>query len=177
MQLDPVLLAELEAMRGAHSVDRFAHSVHRFALAMNAMLSRYNAAWLDPSCEAVDSLHLADAEWRRENNYCNPMWSLLPDLIQKLRQNGDAATVVALRWESKVWHHALTEIAAAERVAVLTRRDLFRPGRRAGRDMPGAPHLAVSIFRAPFRRDCAPAPRISEGNLGAFPRTRCYAYR
>eukprot|EP00873_Tetraselmis_striata_P004168 jgi/Tetstr1/424432/TSEL_001453.t1 len=87
-----------------------------FASALNAMLPRYNAAWLDPGCEAVDSLHLADAEWRRENNYCNPPWPLLPDMVQKLRQSGAAATVVAPRWEGKVWHHALTEMAVAERV-------------------------------------------------------------
>eukprot|EP00873_Tetraselmis_striata_P010958 jgi/Tetstr1/431222/TSEL_020934.t1 len=53
--------------------------------ALNAMLPRYNAAWLDPGCEAVDSLHRSDVEWRRENNYCNPPWPLLPDLVQKLR--------------------------------------------------------------------------------------------
>eukprot|EP00873_Tetraselmis_striata_P015897 jgi/Tetstr1/436161/TSEL_025007.t1 len=60
-QLDPVMFAELEAMWGAHSVDRFAS-------ALNAMLPRYNAAWLDPGREAVDSLHLSDAEYK----YCNP---------------------------------------------------------------------------------------------------------
>eukprot|EP00873_Tetraselmis_striata_P038096 jgi/Tetstr1/458360/TSEL_044799.t1 len=110
-QLDPVMFAELEAMWGAHSVDRFAS-------ALSAMLPRYNAAWLDPGCEAVDSLHLSDAEWRRENNYCNPPWPLLPDLVKKLRQSGAAATVVAPRWEGKVWHQALTEMAVAERVGV-----------------------------------------------------------
>eukprot|EP00873_Tetraselmis_striata_P003708 jgi/Tetstr1/423972/TSEL_014583.t1 len=129
-QSGPVLFAELEAMWGAHSVDGFAS-------AMNAMLPRYNAAKLDPGCEAVDSRHLSDAEWRRENSYCNPPWPLLPDLVQKLRQSGAAAAVVAPRWEGKVWHHALTEMAVTERV-VLPRRDLFRPGRRAGCDMPGA---------------------------------------
>eukprot|EP00873_Tetraselmis_striata_P015760 jgi/Tetstr1/436024/TSEL_024903.t1 len=82
-QLDPVMFAELEAMWGAHSVDRFAS-------AMNAMLPRYNAAWLDPGCEA------------------------------KLRQSGAAATVVAPRWEGKVWHQALTEMAVAERVPYLS---------------------------------------------------------
>eukprot|EP00873_Tetraselmis_striata_P017506 jgi/Tetstr1/437770/TSEL_026424.t1 len=46
---------ELEAIWGAHSVDRFAS-------ALNTMLPRYNAAWLDPGCEAVDFLHLSDAE-------------------------------------------------------------------------------------------------------------------
>eukprot|EP00873_Tetraselmis_striata_P034851 jgi/Tetstr1/455115/TSEL_041967.t1 len=100
-----------EAMWGAHSVDQFAS-------ALNAMLPRYNAAWLDPGCEAVESLHLSDAEWRLENNYCNPPWPLLPDLVQKLRQSGAAATVVAPRWEGKVWHQALTEMAVAERVVL-----------------------------------------------------------
>eukprot|EP00873_Tetraselmis_striata_P033084 jgi/Tetstr1/453348/TSEL_040339.t1 len=95
-----------------------AHSVDRFASALNAILPRYNATWLDPGCEAVDSLHLSDAEWRRENNYCNPPWPLLPDMVQKLRQSGAAATVVAPRWEGKVWHQALTEMAVAERVGV-----------------------------------------------------------
>eukprot|EP00873_Tetraselmis_striata_P033013 jgi/Tetstr1/453277/TSEL_003959.t1 len=65
------------------------------------MLSHYNAAWLDPGCEAVDSQRLSDGEWRRENNYCKPPWPLLPDLVQKPRQSGAAATVVAPRWEGK----------------------------------------------------------------------------
>eukprot|EP00873_Tetraselmis_striata_P001406 jgi/Tetstr1/421670/TSEL_012609.t1 len=45
---------KLEAMWDAHSVDRFAS-------APNAMLPPYNAAWLDPGCEAVDSMHLSHA--------------------------------------------------------------------------------------------------------------------
>eukprot|EP00873_Tetraselmis_striata_P014154 jgi/Tetstr1/434418/TSEL_023518.t1 len=61
----------------------------------------------------VDSLHMSDAEWHRENNYCNLPWPLLPDLVQKLRQSGAAATVVAPRWKGRVWHHALTEMAVA----------------------------------------------------------------
>eukprot|EP00873_Tetraselmis_striata_P021203 jgi/Tetstr1/441467/TSEL_029712.t1 len=83
-------------------------------------------------------------------------WQLDPVLFaggNKLRQSGAAATVVAPRWEGKVWHQALTEMAVAERV-VLPRRDLFRPGRRAGRDMPGAPRWAVSVFRVPYRHGC-----------------------
>eukprot|EP00873_Tetraselmis_striata_P002689 jgi/Tetstr1/422953/TSEL_013732.t1 len=60
-QLDPLMLAELESRFGPHSIDRFAS-------ALNTLLPRYNAAWLDPTCEAVDSLHLPDADLRRENN-------------------------------------------------------------------------------------------------------------
>eukprot|EP00873_Tetraselmis_striata_P038663 jgi/Tetstr1/458927/TSEL_000391.t1 len=106
-QLDPLLFAEPESRFGPHSIDRFAS-------ALNTMLPRYNAAWLDPTCEAVDSLHLPDADWRRENNWCNAPWPLLPDLVQKPQQSGAAATVVALRWEGKAWHHALTEMAVEE---------------------------------------------------------------
>eukprot|EP00873_Tetraselmis_striata_P035161 jgi/Tetstr1/455425/TSEL_042257.t1 len=97
-QLDPVLFAELEAMWGAHSVGRFAS-------ALNAVLPRYNAAWLDPGCEAVDSLHLSDAEWRRENNYGNPLGRFcrtcecLPCAIPSwlhLRRRGSVSATLAL---------------------------------------------------------------------------------
>eukprot|EP00873_Tetraselmis_striata_P035598 jgi/Tetstr1/455862/TSEL_042651.t1 len=57
----PLMFAELESRFGPHSIDRFAS-------ALNTMFPLYNAAWLDPTCEAVDSLHLPDADWRRENN-------------------------------------------------------------------------------------------------------------
>eukprot|EP00873_Tetraselmis_striata_P028116 jgi/Tetstr1/448380/TSEL_035661.t1 len=76
-QLDPLMFGELGSRFGPHSIDRFAS-------ALNTLLPRYNAAWLDPTCEAVDSLHLPDANWRRENNWCNAPWPMLPDLVQKL---------------------------------------------------------------------------------------------
>eukprot|EP00873_Tetraselmis_striata_P045491 jgi/Tetstr1/465755/TSEL_010380.t1 len=106
-QLDPLLFSELESRFGPHSIDRFAS-------ALNTLLLRYIAAWLDLTCEAVDSLHLPDADWRRENNWCNAPWPLLPDLVQKLQQSGAAATVVAPRWEGKEWHQALPEVAVEE---------------------------------------------------------------
>eukprot|EP00873_Tetraselmis_striata_P044883 jgi/Tetstr1/465147/TSEL_009870.t1 len=57
--LDPVLFAKLDARFGPHTIDRFAS-------ALNAMLLRYDMAWLDPTCEAVDdALHMADAIWLR----------------------------------------------------------------------------------------------------------------
>jgi hypothetical protein len=52
-QLDPSVFHEMDTRFGPHTIDRFAS-------ALNTLLSRYNANWLDPSCEAVDSLHLAD---------------------------------------------------------------------------------------------------------------------
>eukprot|EP00873_Tetraselmis_striata_P028203 jgi/Tetstr1/448467/TSEL_035735.t1 len=124
-QLDPLLFAEMESRFSPHSIDRFAS-------ALNTLLPRYNAALLDPTCEAVDSLHLPDADRRREDNWCNAPWPLLPDLVHKLQQSGAAATVVAPRWEGKAWHQALTEMAVEE-LTVAPRAGLFRPGRRDGR--------------------------------------------
>eukprot|EP00873_Tetraselmis_striata_P027300 jgi/Tetstr1/447564/TSEL_034943.t1 len=75
------------------------------------------------------------------NNYSNPPWpALMPDLVQKLRQSGAAASVVVVapRWEGKVWHHALTYMAVAKRV-VQPSPELFEPGRKTGRGMLGTP--------------------------------------
>eukprot|EP00873_Tetraselmis_striata_P016563 jgi/Tetstr1/436827/TSEL_025605.t1 len=61
-QLDLLMFSEQESRFGPHSIDRFAS-------ALKTLLPRYNAAWLDPTCKAVDSWHLPDADWRRENNW------------------------------------------------------------------------------------------------------------
>jgi hypothetical protein len=84
------------------------HTIDRFASALTTLLPRYNANLLDPSCEAVDALHLADAAWKEENNWCNPPWPMLTDLAQKLQQSGAASTVVAPRWQGEAWRHGLT---------------------------------------------------------------------
>jgi hypothetical protein len=56
-KLDLRLFAELDARFGRHSIDRFA-SEH------NTLLPRYNAGYKDPTCEAVDALHLSDSNLR-----------------------------------------------------------------------------------------------------------------
>jgi hypothetical protein len=85
--LDPVLFANLDARFGKHSIDRF-------AFALNTMLPRYNTMWRDPTCEAVDVLHLSCANWRKKITWCNPPCPLLPDLVRKLHQSGATTTLV-----------------------------------------------------------------------------------
>jgi trans-aconitate methyltransferase len=68
-----------------------------------------------------------------------PPWPLLPNLVQKLRQSGAAATIVAPRWTRKAWHQVLTEMASEELI-VAPRRELFQPGRRALRGTRGSLH-------------------------------------
>jgi hypothetical protein len=76
-QLDPSVFLEMDTQFGPHAIDRFAS-------ALNTLLPPYNSNCLDPSCEAMDSLHLANSSWQEENNLCNPPWPMLPDLAQKL---------------------------------------------------------------------------------------------
>jgi hypothetical protein len=76
LQLDPIVLHDMDTQLGPHTIDRF-------ALALNMLLPRYDANWLDPSCEAMDALHLSDAHSRDENNWCNLPWRMVPDLAQK----------------------------------------------------------------------------------------------
>jgi hypothetical protein len=56
-QLDTSLFHEIDIQFGLDTIDRVAS-------ALNTLLSRYNANRLDPSCEAVLPLHLADTQWR-----------------------------------------------------------------------------------------------------------------
>jgi hypothetical protein len=87
-QLNPRIFTFLDSLWGPHSIDMFATQG-------NSQLPRYNSRWRDLTSEAVDCLHLPDNHWAAETNWCNPPWTLLPDLVQKLRQSGAEATVIA----------------------------------------------------------------------------------
>jgi hypothetical protein len=76
-QLNPRIFEHLQHRWGPHTIDRFASM-------LNAQLPRFNARWRDPQCEDIDCMHLPDAAWQHENNYCNPPGSALPALAAKL---------------------------------------------------------------------------------------------
>eukprot|EP00873_Tetraselmis_striata_P016713 jgi/Tetstr1/436977/TSEL_025749.t1 len=116
-QFNPRRFASLTAKWGACTIDRFATSE-------NAILSRYNARWRDPRCEAVDALRLSDDEWRCERNWCNPPWNLIGDLVSKLESNGVPAIVIVPYWPGKAWYHLLSEMCSDLR-SWTPRHDLF----------------------------------------------------
>jgi hypothetical protein len=145
-QLNPRVFRLLDASWGPHSIDRFATQ-------SNAQLARYNSRWLDPTTEAVDSLRLPDAAWRAENNWCNPPWDLLDDLVLKLRQCGAAATVIAPHWPGRPWYQQLTEMATAATVFPPS-YDLFFPGQRGAHEGVGSTGWSVAAFRLPSRPGC-----------------------
>ena len=87
-QLAPRKFKHFNKKWGPHTIDRFASSA-------NKQLSRYSAKWRDGTTEAVDNMHMSDADWRRERNWCNPPWELLDDMVVKLRTSRAEATVIA----------------------------------------------------------------------------------
>ena len=99
--LDQSTFHHLEQLWGPHTVDRFASS-------LNHLLPRYNTRFYDPQAEATDALSLP---WVNENNYINPPFRLLPQIIRKIQQEGCQATLIAPLWPEPhgshnyfIWH-------------------------------------------------------------------------
>jgi hypothetical protein len=126
------------------------HSMDRFATQGNSYLPRYNFSWRDPISEAVDCLHLPDNQWTAETNLCNPPWTLLPDLVHKLRQSGAEAAVIAPYWPAKQWYQLLSELSD-EQIMYPLFRDLIFPGKRGAYEGVGSPGWSVTAFHVPPR--------------------------
>ncbi len=125
----------------------------RFASITNKQLPRYNAKLRHGSAEAVDSLHLPDADQKKENNWFNPSWELLDDLVVKLRHSGPAATIIAPLWPKKPWFLHLSE-TSTQSVDMPPSHDLSSPQRQQGHEGTGPSAWSVVAFRLPARRGC-----------------------
>ena len=164
-QLHPRLFEYLSEIWGAHTVDRFASRENR-------QLPRYNARWRDGRAEAVDCLSLPDSSWTAENNWCNPPWDLIDDLVAKLRQSGASATVIVPRWPTKPWFHHLSEMAS-ESIDFPPTHDLFSPWRQPGHEGVGPPAWSVVAFRLPGSRPGSRCAHVSFTKANTFPDSGC----
>ena len=55
----------------------------------------------------------AQTDWEEHNNYCNPPWDLLPQLVRFLGSlQRVRATVVAPLWTGSGWYQSLVDMAA-----------------------------------------------------------------
>lgn len=92
------------------------HTVDRFASANAHQLQRYNSRFYDPFAEEVNAFAVKRSSWAAENNFCNPPFSQLPNLVGLLELMVDdglrvQATVVAPRWERAPWFYNLAALA------------------------------------------------------------------
>lgn len=104
--LHPGLFRSLEHRWGPHSIDRF-------ATFQNAQLPRFNSRFWEPLSEAIDALA---QNWQNENNFVNPPWALLPQVIDKIVKEQASATLIAPMWPSQPWFQKLKAIAVTEPV-------------------------------------------------------------
>ena len=103
-KLHPRLWLDLERRWGPHTVDRFGSM-------LTTQLPRYNSRFLDPLTEAVDAL--AQQDWSQENNYVNPPFRLLPQVVETIAAQQAYATVIAPWWPSQMWFHRLQSMAVS----------------------------------------------------------------
>jgi hypothetical protein len=125
-QLNPRIFSYLQAEWGPHSTDRFASME-------NTQLPRYNAKWRDPECEDIDCLHIPDAAWQREANYCNPPWDAMPSLCATLHQFSATNIATEPYWPNKPWFRQPYYSMATETIHYPATHDLFFPGRQDSR--------------------------------------------
>ncbi len=88
--LDPAVFAQLDAVWGPHTVDRFA-SFH------NHQLPRFNSRCWNPGSEAVEAFTV---NWANENNWWCPPIGLIPRVVRHAQVCAAIGTLVVPFWPS-----------------------------------------------------------------------------
>ncbi|OGV83716.1 MAG: hypothetical protein A2340_12880 [Lentisphaerae bacterium RIFOXYB12_FULL_60_10] len=92
-KLNSTLFQLAENLWGPHTIDRF-------ATAINRQTPRFNSAMPQPGSEAIDAL---TQDWSNENNWINPPWRLIPQVLNKLHRERAQATVILPWWPAQSW--------------------------------------------------------------------------
>ena len=103
-KMHPKLWTYLDKIWGPYTVDRFASI-------LSAQLPRYNSLYLDPLSEGVDAF--AQTNWRKENNFVNSPFRLLPKVVSTLISQQATATVIAPWWPIQPWFQKLVRMSIA----------------------------------------------------------------
>jgi ribonuclease HI len=148
-QLAPAVFAHADALWGPHSMDRFASHT-------NHVLARFNSLHHCPDTEGVNAL--AQTDWALHNNWCNPPFGLILDLLEVLRKFQAEASIVVPMWPSRPWWPML--LASPTHFRSFVRGcwllpdsvELFRPGPSLDYSQAlGKPGWRVMILRVSFR--------------------------
>jgi ribonuclease HI len=96
-KLHPNMFSYIDRLFGPHTVDRFASL-------RTTQLHRYNSRWWDPATEGIDAMAQT---WTGENNYVNPPFKMIPHILDKVRNEGITATLIAPDWPAQPWYRTL----------------------------------------------------------------------
>jgi ribonuclease HI len=116
-ELSQVAFQVLDTAWGPHTIDRMASWKNR-------KTQRYNSRSRDPEAEAVDCF---TQTWTLENNFINPPFRLLPQIIQQLRRDKATATIIAPIWPAQPWYQQLTSMLL-DKPMIIDLENSFLPG-------------------------------------------------
>ena len=100
--LHPSWFHRIESRWGPHSIDRF-------ATLANALLPKFNSRYLEPGSDGIDALSQQD--WGQHNNFVNPPFCLIPNVLRLIRAQKAEATIIAPWWPAAPWHQLLLSMA------------------------------------------------------------------
>ena len=113
-KLHPNLFQYIDKLWGPHTIDRFATLV-------NTQLPVFNSRFAEPLTSGIDALTQKD--WQDHNNYCNPPFRLIPQLLRAIEHKNVSVTLIAPYWKAQSWFQKLTQMSICP--------PLKLPGRRA----------------------------------------------
>jgi hypothetical protein len=147
-QLNKVHFQTAEKKWGPHTMDRFAGHNNHF-------LPKFNSLFHCPGSSGVDALLQSD--WEQHNNWCNPPFALIPNVLGVLKHYQAEATLVVPVWPSRPWWPMLARSANEfhDYVIGCVQLDpsaaLFMPGPSAANNQGvGKPRWKVFLLRISF---------------------------
>ena len=115
--LHPALFRHIDSLFGPHDIDRFASMT-------TTQLPMYNSYMLDPLSSGVDAL--AQHDWGSMNNYVNPPFRLIPQVLDVIEDQGAVATLLAPYWPAQSWFQRLQRLAVAPPILLPVSRRTVR---------------------------------------------------
>ena len=101
--LHPNVFNYIDRVYGPHTIDRFA-SVNTF------QIPTYNSRYLDPQSSGLNALEQTD--WDGHNNFVNPPFRLIPEVLQVIIRQKAKATIIAPNWPAMPWYQTLQRLAS-----------------------------------------------------------------
>ena len=115
--------------------------VDLFASALNAQLQRYCAKALDPAAWRIDAFSI---RWEGFTGYAFPPISLIPRILQKVRQDRATVLLIAPWWPKRTWFLEMITLVVGYPRTLPVRRDVIsQPISGTLHPRPSALHLTA----------------------------------
>ena len=137
-KLDPTALSHALSRLQAHT------DIDLFASRTNKQFDRYVSYRPDPNAYAVDGLSLC---WRDLDFYAFPPFSVISQVLGKVKREGAIGVVVVPRWTTQVWCPLLTRLLIADPVLLPSNAGLLTLPSQPAKKHPLLPQLRLMVCR------------------------------